>query len=152
MKKWVQSLMRVPLRLLGPAASLELTAAVAYLLFNRTNGTIVSSGERRSYLLYVPRTYDPSTPTPLVISLHGYSEWPAHQMQMTHWNDLAGQYGFIVVYPSGTRFPKRWRAAGKRRSTPPRSWPGRWPHCTRPSVRIRRSWAMRSERCPGSEG
>jgi polyhydroxybutyrate depolymerase len=108
-KKWGESLMRVPLRLLGPAASLELTAAVAYLLFNRTNGTIVSSGERRSYLLYVPRTYDPSTPTPLVISIHGYSEWPAHQMHMTHWNDLARQYGFIVVYPSGTRFPKLWR-------------------------------------------
>jgi polyhydroxybutyrate depolymerase len=59
----------------------------------------------------VPESYDPSTPTPLIISIHGYVEWPAHQMQLTHWNDLAEEYGFIVVYPSGTKFPKRWRAS-----------------------------------------
>ena len=48
------------------------------LLGNLTNGRLVSAGEKRSYLLYVPATYDPATPTPLVISIHGYAEWPAH--------------------------------------------------------------------------
>ena len=58
----------------------------------------------------MPESYDPTVPTPLVISLHGFVEWPAHQMEISHWNDLADQYGFIVVYPSGTSFPLRWRA------------------------------------------
>ncbi len=109
MKPWIQWIIRIPLILLGLVASLVLVAAVAFLILDRTNGTIVSSGVKRPYLLYVPKSYDPATPTPLVISIHGFAEWPAHQMQMTHWNDLADQYGFIVVYPSGTRFPKRWR-------------------------------------------
>jgi polyhydroxybutyrate depolymerase len=33
-------------------------------------------------------------------------------MDLSHWNDLADQYGFIVVYPSGTNFPLRWRTRG----------------------------------------
>ena len=75
---------------------------------NRTNGTLVSGGRKRSYLLYVPESYDPATPTPLVISLHGFAEWPAHQMQISKWNDLADQHGLIVVYPCGTQVPLRW--------------------------------------------
>jgi len=79
---------------------------------NRTNGTLVSLGKKRSYLLYVPGTYNPATPSPLVISLHGFAEWPAHQMQISRWNDLARQHGFIVVYPCGTETPLRWRIYG----------------------------------------
>ena len=109
MMKW---LIGIPLALLGLAVLLALIAAIAYWLSNHTNGTIVSSGRKRSYLLYVPKTYDPATPAPLVISIHGYGEWPAHQMQISRWNSLADQYGFIVVYPSGTGFPKRWRTRG----------------------------------------
>ena len=78
---------------------------------NRTNGTLVSRGRKRSYLLYVPESYNPATPTPLVISLHGFAEWPAHQRQISHWNDLARRYGFIVVYPCGTQVPLRWHTS-----------------------------------------
>ena len=80
-----------------------------YTLSNRTNATLLSSGEKRRYLLYVPDSYDPALPTPLVISMHGFAEWPDHLRQTTRWNDLADEQGFIVVYPSGTRFPLRWR-------------------------------------------
>jgi polyhydroxybutyrate depolymerase len=86
--------------------------AVAFRLVNRTNGTLVSSGVERRYLLYVPESYNPAVPTPLVISLHGFIEWPAHQMSISGWNDLADELGFIVVYPSGTQFPLRWQANG----------------------------------------
>jgi polyhydroxybutyrate depolymerase len=85
---------------------------IIFLIANKTNGHIVSSGEKRSYLLYVPESNDPSKPTPLVIVIHGFAQWPAHQAQVSVWNDLADKEGFIVVYPSGTRFPKRWRANG----------------------------------------
>ncbi len=82
-------------------------------LINRTNGSMVSRGEKRSYLLFVPETYRPDHPTPLVISLHGFGQWPAHQMQITRWNDLARREGFIMVYPCGTQVPLRWRTDGK---------------------------------------
>ena len=48
-----------------------LVEAVSFHVRNRNNGSIVSSGEKREYLLYVPKSYDPTRPTPLVISMHG---------------------------------------------------------------------------------
>jgi polyhydroxybutyrate depolymerase len=80
----------------------------AYALINRTNGKILTSGVERRFLLYVPESYNPDQPTSLIISIHGFSSWPQDQMRISQWNDLADQYGIIVVYPSGTGFPKRW--------------------------------------------
>jgi polyhydroxybutyrate depolymerase len=113
MKPWLKWLLRVPLILLGLAVGAVVAAWIAYRLSDQTNGSLVSLGETRDYLLYVPESYDPSTPTALVISIHGFSQWPAHQSQLTGWNDLAEEYGFIVVYPSGMGFPKRWRTQGE---------------------------------------
>jgi polyhydroxybutyrate depolymerase len=92
---------------------LVLALALAYTLSNKTNGTLISSGVRREYLLYVPSSYDPTTPTPLVITIHGFAQWPANQQDVSQWNPLADEYSFIVVYPSGTGFPKRWGAHGQ---------------------------------------
>ncbi len=80
-------------------------AIVTFSVLDRTNGTIVSSGETREYLLHVPDSYDTSTPTPLVLSLHSGGVWPAHQKNLSHWNRLADQLGFIVVYPKGNDLP-----------------------------------------------
>ncbi len=77
-----------------------------------TRQRLVSGGERRSFLLYVPPAYDPARPTALVISIHGYAEWPAHQMHISRWNELAAQQGFLVAYPAGRRIPRRWRTQG----------------------------------------
>jgi len=71
-------------------------------VLDRTNGTIIVSGEKREYLLHVPDSYDAAEPVPLVISLHAGATWPAHQKNLSHWNRLADENGFIVVYPSGT--------------------------------------------------
>lgn len=109
MKKW---LIRLPLLLLTLLLILGLLLLVAFQLVNQTNGALLSSAETRRYLLYVPASYNPDLPTPLVISLHGFSEWPAHQAQISGWNELADQHGFIVVYPSGTRLPLHWRLQG----------------------------------------
>jgi polyhydroxybutyrate depolymerase len=79
----------------------------------KTNGVIMSSGQHRTYLLYVPASYDPAMSAPLVISMHGFAEWPAHQMQISGWNKLADEYNFIVVYPSGSGFPRHWLASGR---------------------------------------
>lgn len=106
MKKWF---IRLPLLFISLLFLLVLLLAGAFRIVNQSNGALLSSGETRRYLLYIPDSYDPSRPAPLVISLHGFSEWPAHQMHISGWNELADQYGFIVVYPSGTQVPLRWR-------------------------------------------
>ena len=80
-------------------------------------GILTSSGIEREYLLHVPKTYQPSRPTSLVISMHGAANWPGFQKQATRWNDLADEHGFIVVYPGGQGGgPKTWRLQG--RATP----------------------------------
>jgi polyhydroxybutyrate depolymerase len=87
--------------LISVPVMLALAEGVSYHVRNRNNGTIVSSGLTREYLLYVPRSYDRAKPTALVISLHGAGMWPASQMEASRWNDVADTEGFIVVYPSG---------------------------------------------------
>lgn len=81
--------------------ALALIEAVSFSVANRSNGSLVSSGEKREYLLYVPRSYDKSKPTALVISLHGAGLWGAAQQETSQWNRVADEHGFIVVYPSG---------------------------------------------------
>lgn len=98
------------LALIGLPAALALAEAAHFHVKNRSTGAIVSSGQRRQYLLHVPARYDGATPTPLVISLHGGAMWAAAQRETSRWNELADQRGFIVVYPSGTGFPRKWNA------------------------------------------
>jgi len=90
------------LGIFGSPIVLLLIAWASLHFLNRTNGTIVSSGQERQYLLYVPKSYDSAKPTPLIISMHGAAMWPAQQAHLSRWNRLADQHGFIVVYPSGT--------------------------------------------------
>jgi polyhydroxybutyrate depolymerase len=75
---------------------------VSFQVRNRTSGVLVSSGVEREYLLHVPKSYDPARPTPLVISMHGGTMWPAAQMETSRWNAVADAHGFIVVYPAGS--------------------------------------------------
>jgi len=78
-----------------------------------TTGSIVSFGEKREYLLYVPKSYDRAKPTPLVISLHTSMSWPSSSMAISQWNLVADEHGVIVVYPAGTgRGPKSWEMTG----------------------------------------
>src|SRR2546429_4005051 len=100
----------VLLAIIGLPVLLVLVVVVSVAVLDRTNGSIVSSGKPRSYLLYVPPSYDRTKPTPLVISMHGAAGWPAQQMNLSGWNRLAESQGFIVVYPSGSDVPKIWRS------------------------------------------
>ena len=98
------------LGLLGLPVALAVAEAVSFHARNRSDGSMVSSGESREYLLYVPESYDPTRPTPLVISMHGAGLWGAAQRDISRWNDVADEHGFIVVYPSGVRGkgPRIW--------------------------------------------
>jgi poly(3-hydroxybutyrate) depolymerase len=70
-------MIRVVLALIGlPIVLLLVTLGFFYGVFyfpnwsSATTGTIVSSGDKRTFLLYVPKSYHRENPTPLVISLH----------------------------------------------------------------------------------
>jgi len=86
---------------IGFPVVLFLTASAAFWMMDKTNGTIISSGVTRRYILYVPKSYDGSKATPLVISIHPAATWPAVEMAISRWNELAERYRFIVVYPAG---------------------------------------------------
>lgn len=97
-----------------------LVNAASFYSVNRTNGTIVTSaGQAREYIVYVPKSYDRTKPSPLVISMHGAENWPSFQMNLSQWNQLADERGFIVVYPAGEGGgPKTWHMRGERTRMP----------------------------------
>lgn len=55
----------------------------------------------RSYLLYVPSSYDGETPLPIVLLLHGRPSDAAYMAFVTDMNPIAEREGFIAVYPYG---------------------------------------------------
>ena len=106
-RKWVIGAVLI---LLSVPAVFALFEAISFYSRNRSNGSLVSEGRTREYLLHVPRNYDRAKPAPLVISLHGAGGWPVLQMEMSGWNRVADEEGFIVVYPAGasTIGPRIW--------------------------------------------
>src|SRR3989449_393771 len=102
------------LALLTLPVLLVVVEAVSFRVANRPNGSFMSSGRKREYVLYVPRSYDRAKPTPLVISLHGAGMWGAAQKETSQWNRVADEHGFIVVYPSGEGGggPRVWHEGG----------------------------------------
>src|SRR2546427_735058 len=91
----------IVLALLSLPVLLVLVEAVSFRVANRPNGSFMSSGRKREYVLYMPRSYDRAKPTPLVISLHGAGVWGAAQKETSQWDRVADEHGFILVLPSG---------------------------------------------------
>jgi polyhydroxybutyrate depolymerase len=97
-RRWI---LAAVLTLVGLPPGVALLGSVSYHAANRSNHTMIVAGSEREYLLYVPPSYDPAKPTPLIISLHGAGLWGAAQQQISQWNRVADRAGFLVVYPSG---------------------------------------------------
>ncbi|MCI0376784.1 MAG: prolyl oligopeptidase family serine peptidase [Gemmataceae bacterium] len=57
---------------------------------------------KRTYLVYVPKKYDPKTPAPLVLALHGATMSARIMEPFSGLSALADREGCIVVYPNGT--------------------------------------------------
>ncbi len=56
---------------IGLPVALVLIAVASISVLDPSNGSIVPSGEKRQYLLYVPESYDRAKPTPLVTDATG---------------------------------------------------------------------------------
>ncbi len=64
--------------------------------------TLMHQGRERSYLLYVPSSYQPGQGAPLMLVFHGGGGRAAGIANTTGMNQLAEQHAFIVAYPNGT--------------------------------------------------
>lgn len=67
-------------------------------------GAYVSLAGARDYHGYVPSTYHPGTPTPLLVALHGCTENDVGFDLLSGWSALAERRGFIVVFPDQSVF------------------------------------------------
>ncbi|MEQ1931311.1 MAG: PHB depolymerase family esterase [Parvularculaceae bacterium] len=59
-------------------------------------------GDNRYYLIYVPRSYKPGAPTPLVMVFHGGGANAEKMAGQTGFSALAEREGFIVAFPNGS--------------------------------------------------
>lgn len=64
--------------------------------------TLMMGEQKRYYIVHVPAGYDPESPTPVVLALHGAGMNGSMMVWFTGLNKTADENGFIVVYPSGT--------------------------------------------------
>ncbi len=80
---------------LTPSPSATLPVAIS-------DSEIMSSGEKRHFLLYVPPSYD-GTPTALIFNFHGYGSNSIQEEKLSGMSAKADEAGFIVVYPDGNQ-------------------------------------------------
>ncbi|HYV94139.1 MAG TPA: PHB depolymerase family esterase [Chitinophagales bacterium] len=65
------------------------------------DGQLTVNGAVRTYHLFIPDHSDLNKKLPLVIMLHGGGGTGEQMIRFTHFNDLAEQDTFLVVYPDG---------------------------------------------------
>lgn len=66
---------------------------------------IAQTAQKRSIEIVDGRK-DRSKPAPLIIAMHGFLGNAQNMQRKTGFDDLAAQYGFVVIYPNGLK--RRW--------------------------------------------
>ena len=69
-----------------------------------THVSLGYAGLNRRYRLHLPTQYDPNTPTPLVMSVHGYYSSGTINESWTELSPHADANDYIVVYPESTSY------------------------------------------------
>ena len=64
--------------------------------------TLMMGEQKRTYLVHVPKGYDPKKPAPVVLALHGAAMNGPMMVTFCGLNKTSDEGGFLVVYPSGT--------------------------------------------------
>ncbi|HRG53248.1 MAG TPA: PHB depolymerase family esterase [Bacteroidia bacterium] len=65
--------------------------------------SIVSEGINRTYRLYIPKSYDVTKSSSLVVDLHGYTSNAEQEQYYSNFKSIADTANFLVVYPNGTK-------------------------------------------------
>lgn len=66
------------------------------------SGSFMHDNINRTYSFYVPASYNPARPVPLVLGLHGTSSSGAQFAQYRDFRPIADTAGFIMVHPDGS--------------------------------------------------
>ena len=77
-------------------------AAAEPLAPGNSTRTLQVDGRERSYIVHVPPKYDPKTPTPVVLVLHGALTNASLTVLYSGLNRTADEKNFVAVYPNGT--------------------------------------------------
>jgi polyhydroxybutyrate depolymerase len=64
--------------------------------------TVMMGEQKRTYLVHIPKDYDPKKPASVVLALHGAAMNGSMMVWFSGLNKTSDKAGFIVVYPSGT--------------------------------------------------
>ena len=67
------------------------------------NFQVSTNGGTRTYRIHLPRSYDPNTPAPLVISYHGHGQDMVPQETLSQFSNDAINPEMIAVYPQGLK-------------------------------------------------
>jgi polyhydroxybutyrate depolymerase len=59
-------------------------------------------GGPRTYLVHVPRHFDPSRPAAVVLAFHGGGTNAKTMVKFSGLGELANRFGFLLVYPNGS--------------------------------------------------
>jgi len=74
--------------------------AVAQAPAGFSEHSLVSAGEERAYLLYLPENIG-AEPAALLFSFHGSGGVPRNQVDTSGFDKLADEFGFVAVFPAG---------------------------------------------------
>ncbi|MEH2286944.1 extracellular catalytic domain type 1 short-chain-length polyhydroxyalkanoate depolymerase [Nostoc sp.] len=80
------------------------------ILIGDNSGELYDQGKLRTYYFYTPKSYNLDRPMPLVLVFHGDNGNGRSISNVTRFNELADQKGFIVVYPDG--IDQKWSLRG----------------------------------------
>ena len=61
--------------------------------------TMTWNGTQRQYIEYVPASYDPSTPTPVIICFHGVGKTMNYFFETSRFYRIADAHGWILITP-----------------------------------------------------
>lgn len=77
-------------------------------------GTLEHDGTIRSYILYIPASYNANEACPLLMSFHGFSSNSEVNFAYTDFKSIADTAGFILVHPQGSNFNgvPHWNVGG----------------------------------------
>jgi polyhydroxybutyrate depolymerase len=92
----------------SPAASAPCTGKGA--LSGDLDWTLKVGGVDRTVHVHVPKGYDATKASPVVLNFHGYTSNGAEQSYLTHMNEKADAVTFIAVHPEGTGTTPSWNA------------------------------------------
>ena len=75
------------------------SASPLYGQGRRSRTSIMHDGIGRNYITYVPSSYDPAHPMPLVLNFHGLTSAAFAQEFLSGMNAIAEREGFLLAYP-----------------------------------------------------